>query len=208
MILNLLTNAIAKVWPMLTIFMVVLIAIRVSYLRINHERFVFYKEFLNLIFVVYVLILFQLLTDAEMNSGLSGTGFNLIPFTEMFRYKVGSSLFYSNVVGNILIFLPFGYFVSGYVKATKISHILFISAISSLTVELVQLQIGRSCDIDDIILNVVGAVAGFLLYIALNAIKKHMPRFLQSDLFYNIICVILCIICIVYFTKIMGLGWF
>lgn len=205
MILNLLTNAIAKVWPMLTIFMVVLIAIRVSYIRINRERFIFYKEFLNLLFVVYALILFQLLTDAEINT--TG-GLNLVPFTEMFRYKVGTTLFYSNVVGNILIFLPFGYFVSGYVKATKISHILFISAISSLTVELVQLQIGRSFDIDDILLNVVGAVCGFLLYIALNAIKKHMPRFLQSDMFYNIICVILCIICLIYFTKIMGLGWF
>lgn len=205
MILNLLTNAIAKVWPMLTIFMVVLIAIRVSYIRINRERFIFYKEFLNLLFVVYALILFQLLTDAEINT--TG-GLNLVPFTEMFRYKVGTTLFYSNVVGNILIFLPFGYFVSGYVKATKISHILFISAISSLTVELVQLQIGRSFDIDDILLNVIGAVCGFLLYIALNAIKKHMPRFLQSDMFYNIICVILCIICLIYFTKIMGLGWF
>lgn len=204
MILNLLTNAIGKIWPMLTIFLVVIITIRISYLRINHERFSFYKEFWNLIFVVYVLILFQLLTDSEINT--SG-GLNLVPFTEMFRYRIGSTLFYSNVIGNILIFLPFGYFVSGYVKATKISHILFISVISSLTVELVQLQIGRSFDIDDIILNVIGAILGFLLYIALSAIQKHMPRFLQSDLFYNIICIILCVLFVVYFTKIIGLGW-
>jgi len=190
---------------MLTIFLVVIIAIRISYLRINRERFVFYKEFLNLIFVVYVLILFQLLTDSEINT--TG-GLNLVPFTEMFRYRIGSTLFYSNVIGNILIFLPFGYFVSGYVKASRISHILFVSVISSLTVELVQLQIGRSFDVDDILLNVVGAVLGFLVYIALNAIKKHLPRFFQSDLFYNFICIVLCIICLIYFTRIMGLGWF
>lgn len=204
MILNLLTNAIAKIWPMLTIFLVVIIAIRISYLRINHEKFTFYREFWNLIFVVYVLILFQLLTDSEINT--TG-GLNIVPFTEMFRYRIGSTLFYSNVVGNILIFLPFGYFVSGYIKATKISHILFISIVSSLTVELVQLQIGRSFDVDDILLNVAGAILGFLLYIALNAIKKHMPRFLQSDLFYNIICILLCIIFVIYFTRIIGLGW-
>lgn len=204
MILNLFTNAIAKIWPMLTIFLVVIIAIRVSYLKINREHFAFYREFLNLVFVVYILILFQLLTDSEINNT---SGLNLVPFTEMFRYRIGSPLFYSNVIGNILIFLPFGYFVSGYVKASRISHILFISILSSLTVELVQLQIGRSFDIDDIILNVIGAVTGFLLYIALNAIKKHLPRFLQSDLFYNLICIILCIIFIIYFTKIMGLGW-
>jgi len=205
MILNLLTNAIEKIWPMLTIFLVVIIAIRITYIKINHERFVFYKEFLNLIFVIYVLILFQLLTDSEINT--TG-GLNLVPFTEMFRYRFGSPLFYSNVVGNILIFLPFGYFVSGYIKASRVSHILFVSIVSSLTVELVQLQIGRSFDIDDIILNVMGAILGFFAYIALNAIKKHLPRFMQSDTFYNIICVVLCIICFVYFTKIMGLGWF
>ncbi|MCI8394643.1 MAG: VanZ family protein [Bacilli bacterium] len=205
MVLNLLTNALAKIWPMITIFLVVVIAIRISYMRINRERFVFYKEFLNLIFVIYVLILFQLLTDSEINT--TG-GLNLVPFTEMFRYRFGSPLFYSNVVGNILIFLPFGYFVSGYIKASRVSHILFVSIVSSLTVELVQLQIGRSFDIDDIILNVMGAILGFFAYIALNAIKKHLPRFMQSDTFYNIICVVLCIICFVYFTKIMGLGWF
>jgi len=204
MILNLLTNAIEKIWPMLTIFLVVIIAIRITYIKINHEKFVFYREFWNLVFVVYVLILFQLLTDSEINT--SG-GLNIVPFTEMFRYRFGSTLFYSNVVGNIFIFLPFGYFVSRYVKASKISHILFISAISSLTIELVQLQIGRSFDIDDILLNVMGAIFGFLLFVALNAIKKHLPRFLQSDLFYNLICILLCIVFVIYFTRIIGLGW-
>ena len=204
MILNLLTNAIEKIWPMLTIFLVVIIAIRITYIKINHEKFVFYREFWNLVFVVYVLILVQLLTDSEINT--SG-GLNIVPFTEMFRYRFGSTLFYSNVVGNIFIFLPFGYFVSRYVKASKISHILFISAISSLTIELVQLQIGRSFDIDDILLNVMGAIFGFLLFVALNAIKKHLPRFLQSDLFYNLICILLCIVFVIYFTRIIGLGW-
>lgn len=205
MILNTLTNSIEKIWPMLTIFLVVIIAIRISYIKINHERFVFYKEFLNLIFVIYVLILFQLLTDTEMNQT---AGLNIVPFTEIFRYKIGSPLFFSNVLGNILIFVPFGYFVSGYIKATKTSHILFISIISSLTVELVQLQIGRSFDIDDILLNVVGAIIGFLVFIAFGAIKKHLPRFFQGDLLYNVICVLLCVVCFIYFTKIMGLGWF
>lgn len=203
--INLLTNAIEKIWPMLTIFLVAIIAIRISYLRINRERFSFYKEFFNLMFVIYVLILFQLLTDAEINTH---GGVNLVPFTEIFRYQIGSSLFYQNVIGNILIFLPFGYFVSGYVKASKFSHIFFVSLISSATVELVQLQLGRSFDIDDIILNVTGAIVGFLIYIALGAIKKHLPRIFQSDLVYNIICVILCIFFAIYFTKIMGLGWF
>ena len=205
MIVDTLSKAIVGIWPMLVIFLVALIAIRISYIKINHERFLFYKEFLNLIFIVYILLLFELLTSTEMNTG---GGLNIVPFTEMFRYEIGSKLFIFNVVGNILVFVPFGYFVSGYVKASKVSHILFISLITSLTVELVQLQIGRSFDVDDIILNVVGSIIGFLLFIGLTAIKKHLPRFFQSDLFYNFLCVIIFIIVVIYFTRTIGLGWF
>lgn len=205
MIVDTLSSAIRDIWPMLVIFLVVLIAIRISYIKINHEKFIFYKEFLNLIFIVYVLLLFQLLTSTEMNTN---SGLNIVPFTEIFRYEMGSKLFIFNVIGNIVVFIPFGYFVSGYVKANKVSHILFISVITSLTVELVQLQIGRSFDIDDILLNVVGSIIGFLLFIGLTAIKKHLPRFFQSDLFYNVLCVLLFIVVFIYFTRTIGLGWF
>jgi glycopeptide antibiotics resistance protein len=205
MILDTLTEAITDIWPMLVIFLTIIITIRISYLKINHEKFVFYREFLNLLFIVYILLLYQLLTSTELNHN---GGLNLIPFTEIFRYKIGSTLFIYNVVGNILIFVPFGYFVSGYVKASRVSHILFISVISSVVVELVQYQIGRSFDVDDIILNVFGSILGFLLFIGLTAIKKHLPRFFQSDLVYNILCILLFVIILVYFTRIIGLGWF
>lgn len=205
MIVDTLTDAIQSIWPMLVIFLVVLITIRLSYIHINHERFIFYKEFLNLIFIVYVLLLFHLLTSTEMNRN---SGLNIVPFTEIFRYEIGSPLFIRNVVGNILIFVPFGYFVSGYIKASKVSHILLISIVTSLTVELVQLQIGRSFDVDDILLNVVGSILGFLLFIGLTAIKRHLPRFFQSDLFYNILCILLFLFVGYYFLQIIGLGWF
>lgn len=198
-------NAISSTWPMLVIFVVILSTIRITYLSIHKEKFIFYKEFLNLIFIIYVLLLYQLLTNVETNT--SG-GYNLIPFTEITRYEVGSKLFMYNVIGNIVIFIPFGYFVSGYIKASKVSHILAVSVISSLTVEVVQLQIGRSFDIDDIILNVCGAIIGFLLYIGLCAIKKHLPRFLQRDFVYNIVCIVLTILIVLYFLKIMGIWWF
>lgn len=198
-------NAISSTWPMLVIFVVILSTIRLTYLSINKEKFIFYKEFLNLIFIIYVLLLYQLLTNVETNT--SG-GYNLIPFTEITRYEVGSKLFMYNVIGNIVIFIPFGYFVSGYIKASKVSHILAVSVISSLTVEVVQLQIGRSFDIDDIILNVCGAIIGFLLYIGLCAIKKHLPKFLQRDFVYNIVCIVLTILIVLYFLKIMGIWWF
>jgi len=201
--MTMLSNAIVDIWPMLTIFLVVIISIRLMYIHNSKEKFVFYKEFLNLIFVVYALLLFQLLTNTELNVN---SGINIVPFTEIMRYKIGTSGFYMNVVGNILVFLPFGYFVSSYVKATKVSHILCVSFVTSFTIEFVQHYIGRSFDIDDILLNVVGAICGFLLYIGFTAIKRHLPKFLRSDLFYNIICILLCIIAVIYYLKVMGIN--
>jgi len=201
--LKILSNTLNEIWPMLTIFLVVIISMRITYIRVNHEKFIFHKEFVNLVFVVYALLLFQMLTNTEMNTT---SGFNLMPFTEILRYKVGTPGFNLNVIGNIVVFIPFGYFVSGYVKATKISHILFISTLTSSTVEFVQHFIGRSFDVDDILLNVVGAVVGFLLYIGFTAIKKHLPRFFRSDTFYNIVCIVLAILVILYYLKIMGVN--
>ena len=203
MVIQLLTDAIKDIWPMLTIFLVVIISIRLMYIHNSSEKFVFYKEFFNMLFIIYALILFQLLTNTEMNAS---SGINIVPFTEILCYEVGSTQFYVNVIGNILVFLPFGYFVSSYIKATKVSHILLVTLITSFTIEFVQHYIGRSFDIDDILLNVIGSIIGFLLYIGFTAIKKHLPKFFRSDLFYNIICVVLLVIAVIYYFQIMGIS--
>lgn len=49
-------NAVNNTWPMLIIFVVIISTIRVTYLSIHKEKFIFYKEFLNLIFIIYVLL--------------------------------------------------------------------------------------------------------------------------------------------------------
>ena len=61
--LKILTSTLKEIWPMLTIFLVVIIAIRITAIKVGHEKFLFYKEFLNLVFIIYVMLLFQLLTD-------------------------------------------------------------------------------------------------------------------------------------------------
>ena len=82
-----------------------------------------------------------------------------------------------------------------------------ISLVTSLTIEFVQYRIGRSFDIDDIILNVVGGILGFLLYIGLNAIKKHLPEIFQKDIVYNLIVIILVALAILSYFGIYKFGW-
>lgn len=200
---NIIVNIMNGIWPMLIVFIVVLIATRLFYLRLNGKKLVLYKEVLTLLFIVYLLILFELVTTTD----LQGSGFNLIPFREILRYSLNSKEFFSNVVGNILIFIPFGYFISSYINAKSLGPITFVTLITSLSIELVQSKIGRAFDIDDIILNTIGSILGFLLFIGLSAIKKHLPGLFQNDFLYNLICIVAVLGIILYFLGIINFGW-
>lgn len=189
------------IWPMLLIFIVVLSTIRIVYIFEKGEKFVLYKEFFSLLFIIYILLLFGMVTNTDIQSVSN----NFMPFREILRYEFGSKYFLWNVVGNIIIFLPFGFIVSLILDSAKVNKPLLITFITSMTIELVQMYIGRSFDIDDIILNCLGGILGFLLYIGLTAIKKHLPRFLQRDIVYNLLTVIVIIAIILSIFNLWGI---
>lgn len=201
MFLNTIKSILSDNWPILIIFIITMVLVRFFYLRAHRERLSFYKEFFMLLSICYIFLLFQLLTKVEMNSS---SGFNIIPFQEIFRYDVGSRLFIFNVVGNIMAFVLFGLIISFYIKPKNVLPPFIISLLVSATVEFVQLNIGRSFDVDDIILNVTGGIIGFLLYIGLSAIQKHLPKIFQKDGIYNTICLLIIIIMLFYLLSVMG----
>ena len=201
MFLNTIESILNDNWPILVIFVITLVIVRFFYLRTHREKISFYREFLMIISICYIFLLFQLLTKVEMNSN---SGFNIIPFQDFFSYEVGSRLFIFNVFGNIMAFVLFGLIVSSYIKPKTVVPPIIISLLVSVTVEFVQLNIGRSFDVDDIILNVVGGLIGFLLYIGLSAIKDHLPRIFQRDGIYNLICFIIILVIIFYILNVTG----
>ena len=203
MFLDTLNETILKIWPELTIFIVVLIAVRIVALRNTHKKFSFHEEFLNLLFIIYILLLFELLTGTENNSG---SGVNIVPFSEIFRYEIGSKMFIYNVLGNILLFVPYGYFVSRYTDSKKLFQIFLICLITSFTVEFLQVKLGRSFDVDDILLNVIGGTLGYFFFKGLNAIRKHLPKFLQKDFVYDILCIIILAVIVIYIFNLAGVG--
>ncbi len=189
-------------WPTLVIFLIVIIMLRIMYLKQNKKKFVFHEELILLLFVTYILLLFELVTIRDVEFG----GVNWMPFREILRYDFGTDLFYRQVIGNIILFIPFGYFATYYSKLTKIRHIFFVTFITSTTIEVVQRFIGRSFDVDDIILNIVGGIIGFLLFIGLDAIRKKLPKIFQNDLFYNILAIILLILIVLYLFGTVRIG--
>ena len=187
-------------WPTLVIVMTIVIILRVTYIMTSDKRkFCLYEEIFELLFLAYLVLLFQLVTSQD----LPGGGTNLMPFKEILRYEVGSKAFYKQVFGNILLFIPLGYFATSYCKIKGLGTITLVSLLSSLTIEVTQHYIGRTFDIDDIILNVVGGIVGFLLYTALTAIRNHMPKFLQRDWFFNLLSIIVLIVLGLYVYRII-----
>ena len=73
-----------------------------------------------------------------------------------------------NVFGNVALFLPFGMLLPLLYRRRSIVSVLLAALIASASIELIQhgerrFGIARTSDVDDVILNVSGALIGFLL---------------------------------------------
>lgn len=195
-------NAIVDVinisWPTIVIVVTIISIMRVTYI-IKHDRksFHLYEEIFKLMFIVYLLVLFQLVTSQD----LIGGGTNLVPFKEIFRYKITSDAFLKQVIGNVLLFVPLGYFVTHYCQIKSLVGITIISLLSSTTIEIVQHFIGRSVDIDDVILNVFGGIIGYLLYKLLKKIEQKLPKVFRTKIFYNLLSIITIVLIGTYLAK-------
>lgn len=185
-------------YPMIIIFTVVLITIRLAYLLSRKIKFELYRELFMLAFLLYSLILFYVVTFQDVNYGTN----NFIPFKEIMRYEFGSSFFIHNVLGNILLFVPFGFFVSFILKTKKPGYIIIVTFITSLVIEFTQLLIGRTFDVDDVLLNIVGGFLGYLVYLIIQVIYDKLPNILKKTWIKNIVIILIIIgIIILYFST-------
>lgn len=173
-------------WPMIAIGIIIAILLRVTYLLVNKEKLILHEELLKLCFIIYILCLFYVVTFQDV----SWSSHNYIPFKEILRYDFGSSLFYKNIFGNMLLFLPYGIFIAKYVKLKSPIITMIIAFITSLSIEVIQFLIGRVFDVDDIILNVIGCVIGFSIYNIFKKFSDKLPEFFHKDLFWDIVTVL------------------
>ena len=181
-------------WPIVAISVIVAITLRVAYFISNMKKPVIYEELFKLFFIIYILCLFQVVTYRD----IAFAGVNYIPFKEIFRYDIGSGLFYKNVFGNMLLFLPYGIFVGYIIDNKKFRYVFILALVASLSIEFTQLAIGRVFDIDDVILNVIGASLGFVLYRLFGKISDKIPKVFKNEIVLDVLSILL----------IGGLIWF
>lgn len=103
--------------------------------------------------------------------------YNLTPFREIkrfwrYREQLGIQAFL-NLIGNVLIFIPFGFFEAIASKKRSFWGIVADGLFLSMLVEVFQLvtKVGRF-DVDDLILNTAGVIIGYLIFLACNAMRR------------------------------------
>jgi len=101
---------------------------------------------------------------------------NLVPFHTLGIYwrNLGSEFWMRNLFGNLFLLLPLG--LLGPIALPALDRwwrIALVALLYSVAIELIQRLVpARSADIDDVIVNVAGAVLGYVIFAILRAVLR------------------------------------
>ncbi len=151
-------------------------------MNLSHKQVKKFRAMGKVLFVLYIffLLYFLIFSDWYGRTGISSEyRYNLVLFKEIkrfieYREELGAFAVFTNLFGNILIFMPYGFFISMASRARGFFMTLFYSFSLSFCVEIFQLftKVG-SFDVDDLLLNTVGGVLGYILFVICNMIRRR-----------------------------------
>ena len=94
-----------------------------------------------------------------------------------------------------------------YLKSKNVWSIAFLTLLVSITIEIVQLKIGRTFDIDDCLLNTCGGILGFYTYNLIEKITSGLPKVFKTDGFINFLVILILILIIIYLSDWQVVTW-
>ncbi|ADL69782.1 hypothetical protein BFT35_02865 [Thermoanaerobacterium thermosaccharolyticum] len=164
----------------------VIIALKLYYKKAKFEKYIIYAVLVVYIAVLINTVFFPIPIQSDMIQFLNGTknkSYNLIPLLPMIHYtKI-------QIIGNIVLLMPLA-FLMPFINYKYISFRKNISlcTITSFCIEITQLLVSliygfayKICDINDFILNVFGALIGYIFFkILLHIFKKDNHLFCES----------------------------
>lgn len=161
--------------------------IRILVLKKKNAEILCRQELIYLCLIIYITAVLEILIIPKINifimHGANGIELsysiagnfnekmlNLIPFKTL-HSQIDSLLYHggvphplTNLTANLLIMLPMPILIHLTNHKIKGCIPLLITLAIIITVECIQYFIGRSCDIDDVILNMSGATIGYTIY--------------------------------------------
>jgi glycopeptide antibiotics resistance protein len=173
------------------IFLPVYIVFRIIFVHVKKHKTNVWREIVMAVFAVYCFGLAILLFRNPGATGIrsffdgikqSGGRINYIPFTTIDSYITYSDQFnlytiVENLLGNIFVFSPIGFALPILWKRwQKFWRVFLFGLITPVLIETIQYFTGRSADIDDVILNCLGVVIGYLVYKILMGASRVLPR--------------------------------
>lgn len=168
------------------IFCILYVIIKIIYCKKKLIKIEYKKEIINIIFYSYLAGLLSQTILPIINIGIVdgkvfidiatyGNGrINIIPFRTIMEYVKGIndtrgietvSISKINVIANIGLFIPFGLLFPVCVRKIDNKYTILIGTLLSLFIEVIQIFIKRGTDIDDVILNTIGVLVGWLIFI-------------------------------------------
>lgn len=182
-------HAVNMLLYMLTALPICLLA-RGIFLKVKKKKINATYEAVLLIFVLFAVGMASQTVIPKFEVGANGFQLvqNGVHETNLMPFKVLSDTYYEvfkngnityfliNVLGNVVMFVPFGVFIPLLWKAPS-KKTVWIGFFISLFIESCQLFLPRTTDVDDLILNTVGTWLGVLLF---GALQKRFPHMIKK----------------------------
>lgn len=176
--MNAISNYIINMIPYMIIAVPIYLIIRFLMLRKSSRKFNLYHEIALLIFVIFIVGLASQTVIPKIELGINGNinilkngkhVINLLPLKVLFEtyrevfINLNINYFIINFLGNIIMFMPIGFFIPLLWEIPD-KKIIIVGFLFSLFIEVCQLFLNRGTDVDDLILNTLGTILGLLVY--------------------------------------------
>ncbi len=168
--------------PVAFLILYIIIILLFYFLHIRKKGYSFFQVCISFFFIAYLICVFKetMLPIQFFKEDLSQYDYRyyqLIPFKTILDV-VSAHTWKMQIIGNILLLLPLPFFISIFKKGNlRLSKALIYTLITSIGIEIVQLLINvitrvpnKVADVDDILLNTLGGLIGWLIYYI---ISKH-----------------------------------
>jgi glycopeptide antibiotics resistance protein len=187
---NSVINQFIQVIPITLLVGILYIIFRFLKLKKNNSDINYKREILYLIFICYIVGLFNLVLvpinfwniiwynifynfNENPFAGIFDFSYNFIP--TIYKIIIGEytpdSWVKAMIVGNFLMFIPMGILLSLCFENVNKKNIFKYAVLIPLAIEVLQLVVGRSFDIDDLVMNFLGIVIGYFIVELVKKIK-------------------------------------
>jgi len=140
----------------------------------------------GVMYAIFFAMVFFLFREVNIYSTYDDNNLNLEPFkTIVLMLEMDDKIYaLKNLLGNVLFFFPPGFYFAIVFKKSKWFIALAVALIFSGAIEYLQLILDKgTCDIDDVLLNVIGFLLGYTLKKTLDLIRLKITKGQEKTIF-------------------------